>query len=209
MHWIPYKNGDAEIIAVDGNKVVGSLFYGKEKPSDKTLKGAIEVRPEYRRQGIATGLYVWAEQLSSLNFLPDEPHTGAARSLWGQKNRPFGLRASSLTGPREELKSIAAHWKLNSVDISAYLSNGDKELDLHRIVVPKASRGEGLGSQAMRDLTAFADKHKITMTLTPSTDFGASSVERLKRFYSQFGFVNNKGRHADHAISASMYRLPR
>jgi hypothetical protein len=60
----------------------------------------------------------------------------------------------------------------------------------------------------MRDLTAFADKHNLTMTLTPSTDFGASSVERLKRFYGQFGFVNNKGRQKDFAISAAMYRLP-
>jgi GNAT superfamily N-acetyltransferase len=92
MHWLPHKGGDATIIAVDGNKVVGSLFYGKERPSDETLKGAIEVRPEYRRQGIATALYVWAEQLSGLRFLPDEPHTEAAQALWGQRSRPFGMR---------------------------------------------------------------------------------------------------------------------
>ena len=91
LYWIPYKNGDAEIIAVDGNKVVGSLYYGKEEPSDDTLKGAVEVRPEYRRQGIATGLYVWAEQLSGLKFRRDEPHTSAASALWNQKRRPFGL----------------------------------------------------------------------------------------------------------------------
>jgi len=60
----------------------------------------------------------------------------------------------------------------------------------------------------MHDLTAFADKHRLTMTLSPSTDFGASSVERLKRFYGQFGFVNNRGRQKDFAISAAMYRLP-
>jgi GNAT superfamily N-acetyltransferase len=98
MHWLPHKGGDATIIAVDGNKVVGSLFYGKERPSDETLKGAIEVRPEYRRQGIATALYVWAEQLSGLRFLPDEPHTEAAQALWGQKSRPFGMRE---IGPRK------------------------------------------------------------------------------------------------------------
>jgi GNAT superfamily N-acetyltransferase len=95
MHWLPHKGGYATIIAVDGNKVVGSLFYGRERPSDETLKGAIEVRPEYRRQGIATELYVWAEQLSGLSFLPDEPHTEAAQALWGQKSRPFGLREAT------------------------------------------------------------------------------------------------------------------
>jgi GNAT superfamily N-acetyltransferase len=102
MYWLPHKGGDATILAVDGNKVVGSLFYGKERPSDETLKGAIEVRPEYRRQGIATELYVWAEQLSGLGFLPDEPHTEAAQALWGQKSRPFGMRET------DPLKSLIA-----------------------------------------------------------------------------------------------------
>ena len=99
LYWLPHKSGNDTIISVDGDRVIGSLFYGKENPSDKTLKGAIEVRPEYRRQGIATALYVWAEQISGLKFQPDEPHTEAASALWGQKGRPFGLRARRLRRP--------------------------------------------------------------------------------------------------------------
>jgi hypothetical protein len=47
------------------------------------------------------------------------------------------------------------------------------------------------------------------VTLTPSTDYGASSVSRLKKFYKQFGFVENKGRNKDYEISEAMYRLPK
>jgi predicted GNAT family N-acyltransferase len=105
------------------------------------------------------------------------------------------------------LTAIEARWESSGLKIDTQFDG--KEIHLSRIVVPKTSRGEGLGTKAMHDLVEFADKYKLVMTLTPSTDFGASSVERLKKFYQQFGFVNNKGRHADYAISASMYRLPR
>lgn len=41
-----------------------------------------------------------------------------------------------------------------------------------------------------------------------STGFGGSSVALLLRFYENFGFVENKGRDKDYAISDSMYRQP-
>jgi len=49
----------------------------------------------------------------------------------------------------------------------------------------------------------------MLLTLSPSTDFGASSKERLKRFYRRFGFVSNKGRQKDFTLFDSMYRLPK
>ena len=60
----------------------------------------------------------------------------------------------------------------------------------------------------MQDLVNYANQSGKTMALSPSTDFGASSVGRLKDFYKQFGFVENKGRNKDFTISESMYRLP-
>jgi hypothetical protein len=57
----------------------------------------------------------------------------------------------------------------------------------------------------MRDLTAHADANGKTIALTPSKDFGASSVSRLKEFYGGFGFVKN----TDPSISETMVRLPK
>lgn len=69
--------------------------------------------------------------------------------------------------------------------------NGDY-LELGKIEVPKSKRGTGVGSEAMERIIALADEKGMDIRLTPSTDFGASSVNRLKKFYGQFGFVKNK-----------------
>ena len=62
-----------------------------------------------------------------------------------------------------------------------------------------------MGSAFMQDLTAHADQYGDTMALSPSKDFGASSVSRLKEFYGGFGFVKNR----DDSISETMIRLPK
>ena len=79
---------------------------------------------------------------------------------------------------------------------------------LSRIVVPKEQRGTGIGAKVMEAVVREADKDGATVTLSPSTDFGASSKARLVAFYKRFGFVENKGRNKDFSISDAMYRLP-
>lgn len=68
--------------------------------------------------------------------------------------------------------------------------NGD-HLELGKIEVPKALRGSGVGTVAMEKIIARADAEGKDIRLTPSTDFGATSVTRLQKFYRQFGFVKN------------------
>lgn len=78
--------------------------------------------------------------------------------------------------------------------------------ELARVVVP--DRGQGTGSRLMQQLTDQADQLGVTLTLTPSTDFGGSSVARLQRFYRRFGFQPNKGRNRDYETRATMIRPP-
>jgi GNAT superfamily N-acetyltransferase len=106
-----------------------------------------------------------------------------------------------------KLKELEAGWKALGVDIDAYISRGD--LHLSRIEIEKGQRGQGIGTKAMEDLLHLADAYGLRITLSPSTDFGGTSVERLKRFYRRFGFVSNKGRHKDFTLFDSMYRNPR
>jgi GNAT superfamily N-acetyltransferase len=111
---------------------------------------------------------------------------------------------------QEALKALEAGWAPLGVEIDASISKdlyGRHNLHLSRIEVEKGRRGQGVGTKAMEDLVALADQYGLLMTLSPSTDFGASSKERLKRFYRRFGFVSNKGRNKDFTLFDSMYRV--
>jgi predicted GNAT family N-acyltransferase len=79
--------------------------------------------------------------------------------------------------------------------------NGDY-LELGKIIIPKEKRDSGLGSIVMQKIVDHADVVGKDIRLTPSTDFGATSTNRLKKFYSKFDFVKNR----DHKYKDSMVR---
>lgn len=81
-------------------------------------------------------------------------------------------------------------------------------MELPRIEVPKEKRGQGIGNKVMGEILDFADQQGSTISLTPSSDFGGNKT-KLKKWYKQLGFVENKGRNKDYEISESMYRLPK
>jgi len=95
----------------------------------------------------------------------------------------------------------------DGAEINLYEKNN--KITLSKIVIPKKLRGQGIGSEIMNKLCKYADDNNKTIILTPSVDFGASSVNRLKSFYKSFGFVINAGKNKDFEISNSMYRLPK
>jgi GNAT superfamily N-acetyltransferase len=92
--------------------------------------------------------------------------------------------------------------------LDAHLSEGGREVYLSKLVVPKQSREQGIGTAFMEDLANAADTMGRTVTLTPGSDFGGSK-SRLEKFYKRFDFVPNKGRNKDFTISEAMYRLPK
>ena len=96
--------------------------------------------------------------------------------------------------------------KYPSVSISLF--EGDDTITLSKIVVPQNERGTGLGSKVMVDIVEYADKNNKKIVLTPSKDYGASSVARLISFYKRFDFVENKGKNKDFSTRETMYRLP-
>jgi len=81
-------------------------------------------------------------------------------------------------------------------------------LQLSKIIVSKKDRNSGIGKKAMQEIVDYADKVGKKITLTPSTDFGATSVNRLKAFYKGFGFVENIGKNKDYSTKETMYRQP-
>ncbi len=93
-------------------------------------------------------------------------------------------------------------------DVTLDVFEKENVLSLDKIIVPEGNRGEGIGSSVMQDLIDYADKNNLKIILTPSKDFGATSVTRLKKFYKQFGFIDNKGKNRDFSHKESMYRNP-
>jgi hypothetical protein len=101
MHWAPgpgklfFDTVTTTLETSDSQQpeiVVGVLNYGLEEETDAELKGAVSVDPNYRRKGIASAMYAWAEDLAGREFIPEPEHTPYAQALWGQKNRPFGRK---------------------------------------------------------------------------------------------------------------------
>jgi GNAT superfamily N-acetyltransferase len=92
-------------------------------------------------------------------------------------------------------------------DVTIDASVGKNDINLSRIVVPKEMRNKGIGTQVMSDLSEYADSLGKRITLTPSSDFGGT-VPKLKTFYKELGFVENKGKNKDFSTREAMYREP-
>ena len=130
-----------------------------------------------------------------------------AREIVTSENREDYMKKKlGMEDENDDVKNISKKYEEHGIESDLW--NGKNAIELSKIIVPKEKRGEGLGSKFMEDLISHADKEGKRVDLSPSKDFGASSVARLKEFYKKHGFVENKGRNKDFSISHSMYRNP-
>lgn len=89
------------------------------------------------------------------------------------------------------------------VDLYVYYSSLQHVLIISSIIVPKEKRNRGIGTKVMEEICDFADKHKLNILLTPTSEFGGNK-RRLIQFYKSFGFEKNK----DYRYRESMIRKP-
>jgi len=72
-------------------------------------------------------------------------------------------------------------------------------------------RRQGIGKNVMREIKHFADKHNVTIVLSPEPDRGYK--DKLNRFYRDLGFIPNQGRKKDYSLSSffgkTMYYKPK
>lgn len=105
--------------------------------------------------------------------------------------------------------SIGEKFPIDGVESFVWEDPRTGVITLSSIKVSKDQRNSGAGTMFMTQLCRYADQTKQKIVLTPSTDYGASSVSRLKEFYKRFGFVENKGKNKDFTVSETMYREPK
>lgn len=85
------------------------------------------------------------------------------------------------------------------------------DIELEYLQVARKDQGQGLGTEAMKRLCAYADNWNKRILLTPSeknTATGTTSRSRLVKFYQQFGFKLNRGTRRDFTTRAAMIREP-
>jgi len=121
----------------------------------------------------------------------------------------FNPKSRKLTAARTpDLQAIISKYKALGVD--SYISQSpDQPVIISQIIVPKDERNQGLGTAMMEDLVRWADSTGTVLALTPSKEYGASSVARLQSFYRRFGFEKNRGRNKDWSTQESMVRKPK
>lgn len=109
-------------------------------------------------------------------------------------------KMAKFTNPQNEIRQ-----RYPDVEIDVF-GDSVKGYELSKIKVPENLQNQGLGTKVMNELLTAADAQGATVKLTPDTTFGGSSVPRLKKFYKDLGFVENKGKNKDFSISNTMYR---
>ncbi len=79
------------VLAKKASTEVGRLDFIKSKFKGVLKASSVVVQPAWQRQGIATQMYIFAEQEMGLKFVRnDEVLTGSGKALWNQKSRLFG-----------------------------------------------------------------------------------------------------------------------
>lgn len=134
----------------------------------------------------------------------------AALARWeAEGDAAFGFDQSPVTADEIEALETRLEKDLGLKTLSLFLSRGNLRVNL--ITVERGEQGKGKGSQAMREIVAFADERNLRVVLSPAQPDdhqGTTSRARLVKFYKRFGFVENKGRNKDFSISEGMYREP-
>ena len=95
----------------------------------------------------------------------------------------------------------------DNLGIEFDLSENKDYIKVWKIIVPKNLRNKGLGTKAMNELIAHANKIGKVIILSPSSDFGGAKG-RLVQFYKSLGFIDNKGRNKNYTYGETMYKKP-
>lgn len=85
---------------------------------------------------------------------------------------------------KQEIKDFA---KEHHVKLSVTWWEDEGEIWLNRIIVPKKSRGEGIGGQIIEMLKQYCDENGLVMKLLADSCYG-TEIHRLVNYYKRHGF---------------------
>lgn len=160
----------------------------------------------------AAGVGRITKQNTTVDVKPGETKRQAAKfgNKINKKNQPPLLLADEsidVEGFAQQLKQ-----KYNLKDL--WMNDLDRRnaIELSSIIVNRDAQKSGIGTQVMTDIVNFADEHGKIIVLNLGVKdkiHGTTSKSRLRKFYTRFGFVNNKGRNKNFEFMSAMIRNPK
>lgn len=107
-----------------------------------------------------------------------------------------------------EWKTLEEKWYASGVVDQLYVLFDEQTIELDVLIIHAAKRGQGYGTNLLSEFTALADKYNLVAFVTPLTQYGASSLERLTNFYCRFGFLSNETNSYPEYYGYGMVRFP-
>lgn len=170
-----------------------AVYTSEQVPEFQSAEEAVALREQLQSQGNDGIVFDYTDVGGPIHVVAFEP---------GQAILPdtveFSQSTQSAQGIADQLKSEFSGLKLN-------LRESANAVIVDRVELPEGQGESGTGTKVMQRLTDWADTNGKVLALSPSEDFGGNK-RRLKSFYKRFGFVENKGRNKDYAVSESMVR---
>jgi len=82
--------GEIEAFDTETGEKVGSVGFGRARSEDP-LHGSMDVFSKYRRRGIATYMYDWAEKITGIELTPEKKNSPDAQAFWKSRKKAKGL----------------------------------------------------------------------------------------------------------------------
>lgn len=84
----PEDDGARMIHAITNDgRYIGNNFFGDHPSRAGYLEGAPEVHPDYRRRGVNTAMYDWAEELGGKPMAPNPNNSSDAEAFWKTRTK--------------------------------------------------------------------------------------------------------------------------
>jgi GNAT superfamily N-acetyltransferase len=210
-----WASGSERAIADQGRTTAGMGLLSKEAgTTGMDALRSLQLEPSNFVAGLLSGgaQAVDAPAAAAQGLIPAQDMPMEALGTAGAAQ----LGGAAMTAPRGSLRAGALRTtddifadvmdKYPDVKLDIY-GSPERGFTIGRIEVPEGQRNSGIGSNVMREVLDRADQVGAQVNLTPSDAFGGS-VNRLRDFYRNLGFVENRGRNKDFSTRETMYRTP-
>ena len=146
-------------------------------------------------KGAAKGAGELASTVKKLKEIYAETGTHPSKVTLERLMAPISNERGGVEFGRGDFEALKKDIESRGIELDLF--EDDARITLSKIVIPKKSRGQGIGSDVLAKIKEYADSTGKDIVLTPSKTFGATSVKRLEAFYKRQGFRENKGRNKD------------
>lgn len=169
--------------------------YAKEH-SKLTIYNEMQYSAKYAAVYIGNGEFEKA--YNEIKLLKDSIDDGTYSKKASTYTKYYEYQSLSLIKNKINSKYKNEISKLNITE------NGDK-IKIHDIVIKKSFRGEGIGTEIMKDIIKYAKLNKKLIHLEPNEkdlSYGTKSKQKLIKFYKNLDFKENKGSKKDYDFNS-------